>query len=102
MPKYREVYSNDYSMMGNKNYTFYSFHYIHPKTDKGYVFFKRKIKKRKNCHYNLYYDLFKINDAAKKIKIILQKALLKKSKRKKASFGENIILKDILEIFLII
>ena len=73
--------------MKNKNYTFYTFHYIHPKIDRGYVFFKGKIKKRKNYHYNVYYDLFKINDASKKIKIILQRALSNKSKRKMASVG---------------
>lgn len=87
LPKYRGLNSNGYSLMKNKNYTFYTFHYIHPKIDRGYVIFKGKIKKRKNYHYNSYYDLFKINDASKKIELILQKALSNKSKRKMASVG---------------
>ena len=85
LPKYRGVNSNGYSLMKNKNYTFYTFHYIHPKIDRGYVIFKGKIKKRKNYHYNLYYDLFKINDASKKIKLILQKKLVRD-----ISFKKNI------------
>ena len=70
-----------------ENLTSIEHYYIHPKIDRGYVVFKGKIKKRKNYHYNLYYDLFKINDASKKIELILQRALSNKSKRKKASVG---------------
>ena len=44
LPKYRGVNSNGYSLMKNKNYTFYTFHYIHPKIDRGYVIFKGKIR----------------------------------------------------------
>ena len=78
IPKFRGAFSNSHSLFHNTFYTYFSFHYIKLKIDRGYVFYKRKIKINKKNKNNLFYESLKIKLAAKSIKSILNAALKKK------------------------
>jgi len=62
----------------NKFYTYFSLHYINSKIDKGYVFYKDKVKIDKNIKHNLYYEIAKIKKASKNINTIFKQANKKK------------------------
>jgi len=81
LPRFRGANSNKFSIFHNKIYTYFSFHYINSKIDKGFVFYKKKIKFQKNVNYHLFYELEKIQEASKNIKKILFSALNNKKKK---------------------
>lgn len=88
IPKFRGVYSNSLSLFYNKFCTYFCFHYVNPKIDKGYVFYKYKININNKIRHNLFYEIIKIKTAAKNIKKIFTMAL-KKKKRKFLSLREG-------------
>ena len=80
LPQFRGVYSNGLEIFYNKNYSYFSWHYINTQIDRGYIFYKNKIRINKPLKHMIFYDLEKINLASKKIKKILTLAI--KSKKK--------------------
>lgn len=78
IPKFRGTYSNSFSLFYNNFYTYFCLHYINSKIDKGYVFYKYKIKINKKIKHNLFYEIIKIKIAAKNIKKIFTMAFKKK------------------------
>lgn len=78
LPDFRGANANSFSIFYNKTHTFFSFHYLNEKIDRGYVFFKRKIKISKKIKHHLYYEYLKIKLAAKNVNNILIEALKKK------------------------
>ena len=75
IPKFRGTYSNCLSLFYNNSYTYFCFHYINSKIDKGYVFYKHKVKINKKIKNNLFYEIIKIKIAAKNVKKIFNMAL---------------------------
>tara|TARA_B100000579_G_C22780876_1_gene829226 strand:+ start:478 stop:1407 length:930 start_codon:yes stop_codon:yes gene_type:complete len=78
LPDYRGVNSNGLEIYNNKSHTYFSWHYIHEKIDKGYVFYKEKVKINKKNKYMKFDDLKKIKLASKKIKKMLLLSLVYK------------------------
>ena len=89
LPKYRGANSNRFSVFYNKKNTYFSFHYINSKIDKGFVFYKHKVKIRKNIKYHLFYEIIKAQIASKNIKKILLNALRNKKNKFKPLRGGN-------------
>ena len=80
-PKFRGTYSNCLSLFYNNYSTYFCLHYINSKVDKGFVFYKYKVKINKKIKNNLFYEILKIKIASKNIKTIFDKALkMKKCK----------------------
>ncbi len=75
IPKFRGTYSNSLSLFYNNFNTYFCFHFINSKVDKGYVFYKHKVKINKKVKNNLFYEIIKIKIAAKNIRKIFNKAL---------------------------
>ena len=75
LPRFRGANSNSMSLMYNKIFTYFSFHYVNAKIDRGYVFYKNKIKIFKKIKHHLFYENLKIKSASNNIHKILTKAL---------------------------
>ena len=78
LPEFRGVNSNGLELHKNKFYTYYSWHYMNEKIDKGFVFFKEKIKINKKIKHMFFYDIKKITSTSKKINKILSLAIAQK------------------------
>ena len=68
LPEFRGSYSNGLELYHNKLYTYFSWHYMNEKIDRGHVFYKDKIKIKKKIKHMLFYDIKKIILASKKLK----------------------------------
>ena len=83
LPKFRGSNSNVYSLFKNSYYTFYSFNFLSKEIDKGYVFFKKKIKIDPNNLYHMRYEMIKALDASENIVKILKLSLKNRQNKKK-------------------
>ena len=78
IPKFRGTYSNSLSLFYNSFNTYFCLHYINSRIDKGYVFYKYKIKINRGIKHHLFYEIIKIKIAAKNMKKIFSMALKRK------------------------
>lgn len=81
LPKFRGSNSNSFSLFYNKLNTYFSLHYINSKIDRGYVFYKYKIKINKKIKHHLFYEILKIKTASKNIEKIITKAFNKRKNK---------------------
>ena len=88
LPRFRGSNSNSFSLFYNKLNTYFSLHYINSKIDRGYVFYKHKIKINKKIKHNLFYEILKIKTASKNIEKIITKSF-KKRKNKFSSLKKG-------------
>ena len=89
LPEFRGVNSNGLELHKNKFYTYYSWHYMNEKIDKGFVFFKEKIKINKKIKHMFFYDIKKITSTSKKINKILSLAIAQKKNKYSTTKSKN-------------
>ena len=78
---YRGVNSNGLSLLNNKKFTAFCFHFLGEEIDNGFVFIKKKIKIKYNILNNIFYDILKIKVMSRSIDLIFNKMLDNKTKR---------------------
>lgn len=81
LPSYRGVNSNGLSLLNNKKFTAFCFHFLGEEIDNGFVFIKKKIKIKYNILNNIFYDILKIKVMSRSIDLIFNKMLDNKTKR---------------------
>ena len=89
LPNFRGTHSNGYSLFYNKIYTYYSFHFLNSLIDKGFIFYKEKVKINTKNLFNLNYDILKAKKAGNNIVYVLKKGIQNKSKKKNITVGGN-------------
>jgi folate-dependent phosphoribosylglycinamide formyltransferase PurN len=89
LPEFRGVNSNGLELHKNKFYTYYSWHYMNEKIDKGFVFFKEKLKINKKIKHLFFYDIKKITSTSKKINKILTLAINQKKNKYSTTKSKN-------------
>jgi folate-dependent phosphoribosylglycinamide formyltransferase PurN len=82
IPEFRGVYTNGFEILTNKKNTYFTWHYINKKIDKGFPIFEEKIRINKKKQSMFFYDLLKIKKSSKNIQRILESAVKNIDKKK--------------------